>query len=96
MTENDTTTNSGDASITTLHISDPPCNMSLSQHCIVNLNLKQIPLPVWEAVRALSLLPVWEAVRALSILPVWEAVRALASAQFGGRLYPPMEDGFLK
>ena len=46
-------------------------------------------LPVWEAVRALSILPAWVAVRALSILPVWEAVRALASAQFGGRLYPP-------
>ena len=28
MTENDTTTNSGDDSTTTLHISDPPCNIS--------------------------------------------------------------------
>ena len=29
MTENDTTTNSGDDSTTTLHISDPPCNMNV-------------------------------------------------------------------
>ena len=29
MTENDTTTNSGDDSTTTLHISDPPCNIDI-------------------------------------------------------------------